>query len=38
MALDQAVRTIRNRIDQFGVAEPDIRKQADFRIQIQLPA
>ena len=37
MALDQAVRTIRNRIDQFGVAEPDIRKQADFRIQIQLP-
>ncbi len=30
MALDQAVRTIRNRIDQFGVAEPDIRKQADF--------
>ena len=36
-ALDQAVRTIRNRIDQFGVAEPDIRKQADFRIQIQLP-
>ena len=37
MALEQAVRTIRNRIDQFGVAEPDIRKQADFRIQIQLP-
>ena len=27
MALDQALRTIRNRIDQFGVAEPDIRKQ-----------
>ena len=37
MTLDQVVRTIRNRIDQFGVAEPDIRKQADFRIQIQLP-
>ncbi len=37
LALDQAVRTIRNRIDQFGVAEPDIRKQADYRIQIQLP-
>ena len=38
MALDQALRTIRNRIDQFGVAEPDIRKQtADNRIQIQLP-
>ena len=37
MALDQAVRTIRNRIDQFGVAEPDIRKQQGDRILIQLP-
>ena len=37
MAQDQALRTIRSRIDQFGVAEPDIRKQADHRIQIQLP-
>lgn len=37
MALDQALRTIRNRIDQFGVAEPDIRKQANNRIQVQLP-
>ena len=37
MALDQALRTIRNRIDQFGVAEPDIRKQSDNRIQAQLP-
>lgn len=37
MALEQAVKTIRNRIDQFGVAEPDIRKQQDNRIQIQLP-
>ncbi len=37
MALDQAVKTIRNRVDQFGVAEPDIRKQQDYRIQIQLP-
>ncbi len=37
MAQEQALRTIRNRIDQFGVAEPDIRKQADHRIQIQLP-
>ena len=35
--LDQAVKTIRNRIDEFGVAEPDIRKQADNRIQVQLP-
>ncbi|MGE4299485.1 MAG: protein translocase subunit SecD [Desulfovibrionaceae bacterium] len=37
LALDQAVKTIRNRIDQFGVAEPDIRKQQDYRIQVQLP-
>ena len=37
MAVDQALRTIRNRIDQFGVAEPDIRKQAGYRIQVQLP-
>lgn len=36
-AQEQALRTIRNRIDQFGVAEPDIRKQADYRIQVQLP-
>ena len=37
MTVDQAVKTIRNRIDEFGVSEPDIRKQADNRIQIQLP-
>ena len=37
MALDQALRTIRNRIDQFGVAEPDIRKQSDNQVQVQLP-
>ncbi|GFK94350.1 hypothetical protein NNJEOMEG_02194 [Fundidesulfovibrio magnetotacticus] len=37
LTLDQAVKTIRNRIDQFGVAEPDIRKQSGDRIQIQLP-
>lgn len=37
MAMDQALQTIRNRIDQFGVAEPDIRKESDHRIQIQLP-
>ena len=37
LAVDQVLRTISSRIDQFGVAEPDIRKQADFRIQIQLP-
>ncbi len=38
MALDQAVRTIRSRIDEFGVTEPEIRKQQQgYRIQVQLP-
>ncbi len=37
MAADQALETIRNRIDQFGVTEPDIRPQEDHRILIQLP-
>lgn len=37
MATDQALETIRNRIDQFGVSEPDIRPQENFRILIQLP-
>lgn len=36
-AVDQALETIRNRIDQFGVSEPDIRRQGDNRILIQLP-
>jgi len=37
MAVDQAVETITNRIDQFGVAEPDIRAQGRDRILVQLP-
>ena len=38
MTVDQALATIRNRIDQFGVAEPDVRKQqGSNRIVIQLP-
>ncbi len=37
MAAAQALETIRNRIDQFGVSEPDIRRQGDRRILIQLP-
>ena len=37
LAVDQALETIRNRIDQFGVAEPDIRRQGEKRILIQLP-
>ncbi|MCP4665660.1 MAG: protein translocase subunit SecD [Deltaproteobacteria bacterium] len=37
MAVDQGLETIRNRIDQFGVSEPDIRPQEDHRILVQLP-
>jgi preprotein translocase subunit SecD len=37
LATRQALETIRNRIDQFGVAEPDIRRQGENRILIQLP-
>ncbi len=36
-AVDQALETIRNRIDEFGVSEPDIRIQGTQRILIQLP-
>ena len=36
-ALDQALETIRNRIDQFGVSEPEITLQGTDRILIQLP-
>jgi len=37
MATDQALETIRNRIDEFGVSEPDIRIQGSNRILLQLP-
>ncbi|MFH0725066.1 MAG: protein translocase subunit SecD [Pseudomonadota bacterium] len=37
MATEQALETIRNRIDQFGVSEPDIRRQGENRLLIQLP-
>lgn len=37
LAVDQALETIRNRIDQFGVSEPEIRPQGDQRLLIQLP-
>ncbi len=33
----QALETIRNRIDQFGVTEPNIQRQGEDRILIQLP-
>ncbi|GAB1402239.1 hypothetical protein MASR1M68_11500 [Elusimicrobiota bacterium] len=36
-AVDRAVEVMRNRIDQFGVAEPLITKQGDKWIVIQLP-
>ena len=35
--LDQAIATIRNRIDEFGVAEPSITAQGTDRILVQLP-
>ncbi len=37
MAVEQALETIRNRIDQFGVSEPDIRLEGEKRLLIQLP-
>jgi len=36
-ATSQALETIRNRIDQFGVAEPLIQRQGTNQIVIQLP-
>jgi preprotein translocase subunit SecD len=35
--IDQGLKVIRNRVDQFGVAEPTIQKQGDNRILVQLP-
>ncbi len=36
-AVLQALETIRNRIDEFGVAEPTIQKQSESQILVQLP-
>jgi len=36
-AVDQALETIRNRIDQYGVSEPTIQRESQNRILIQLP-
>jgi preprotein translocase subunit SecD len=36
-ALEQSLETIRNRIDQFGVAEPTIQRQGAREIVVQLP-
>ena len=35
--IKQAIETLRNRIDEFGVAEPSITQQGDDRILVQLP-
>jgi preprotein translocase subunit SecD len=37
LSVRQGVETIRNRVDQFGVAEPTITRQGEDRILIQLP-
>ncbi len=36
-AIDQAVEVIRQRVDQYGVAEPNIQKQGNNRIILELP-
>jgi SecD/SecF fusion protein len=36
-AADRVMEILRNRVDQFGVAEPIIQRQGDNRIVIQLP-
>lgn len=36
-AVDQAVKAIRNRVDKWGVSEPNIAKRGDANILVQLP-
>ena len=36
-AIDRVIEVVRNRIDQFGVAEPVIQKQGNKRVIIELP-
>jgi len=36
-AVDQAIKAIRNRVDQWGVSEPTIAKRGDTQILVQLP-
>lgn len=36
-ALEQAERVVRNRVDKWGVAEPQISRRADDTISVQLP-
>ncbi len=37
LIIGQAIETLRNRIDEFGVAEPSITQQGSDRILVQLP-
>ncbi len=37
MAVSQAVETIRNRLDQFGLAEPSVTRQGKTDIVVELP-
>jgi preprotein translocase subunit SecD len=37
LAIEQSLETIRNRVDQFGISEPEIVPQGKDRILIQLP-
>ncbi len=36
-AVQQAVDTIRNRLDQFGLSEPNVAKQGEDKILVELP-
>ena len=35
-SIDQAIETIRNRLDQFGLAEPVVARQGEEKILVQL--
>ncbi|MGH7717387.1 MAG: protein translocase subunit SecD [Gemmatimonadaceae bacterium] len=36
-ALDRALKVVRNRVDQFGVSEPNVQRVGDERIVVELP-
>ena len=36
-AIDRALKTVRSRIDQFGVSDPVVQKQGNDRIVVQIP-
>ncbi|MCQ2603885.1 MAG: protein translocase subunit SecD [Spirochaetia bacterium] len=36
-AIDRAIEILNNRIDRFGITEPQIRKQGDTEINIEIP-